>query len=51
MSILHKLSDLASRYRSYRRRNASGAQLAALPPEIRKDIGWPVVDERGVRNR
>lgn len=51
MSILHKLSDLASRYRSYRRRNASGAQLAALPPEIRKDIGWPVVDERRVRSR
>lgn len=51
MSILHTLGRLAAQYRARRRRNATGAQLAALPPEIRKDIGWPVADGDRIRGR
>lgn len=49
MSILHTLGRLASQYRIHRLRLSTYAEIAALPPEIRKDIGWPVVDRERPR--
>lgn len=41
MSILTTISRLASDYRARRRRLETYLEITALPPEIRKDIGWP----------
>ena len=49
MSILHTLGRLASQYRAHRLRLSTYAEIANLPPEIRKDIGWPVADGEGPR--
>lgn len=41
MSFLNRLGRLASAFRSRRLRARTRQQLARLPREIQKDIGWP----------
>ena len=51
MSILSTLTRLASDYRARRRRLGTYLEIAALPHELQKDIGWPdaVPDDEGPR--
>lgn len=51
MSILSTLTRLASDYRARRRRLGTYLEIAALPHELQKDIGWPdaMADEDGPR--
>ena len=53
MSILSTLTRLASDYRARRRRLGTYLEIAALPHELQKDIGWPdaVTDDEGPRHR
>lgn len=41
MSILTVISRLAHTYRDRRRLSRNERMIGALPPEVRKDIGWP----------
>jgi hypothetical protein len=41
MSILSSLGRLASDYSAARARYLTERAVRALPPELRKDIGWP----------
>jgi hypothetical protein len=41
MSILSRISRLASDYRARRRRLATYLEISSLPHDIQKDIGWP----------
>lgn len=41
MSFYASLSRLTTQWRSDRSRTRTQRILDALPPEIRKDIGWP----------
>ena len=40
MSMLSRLTNYAADYQARRRRMRTYLQIAELPPEIRKDIGW-----------
>lgn len=41
MSILSAFSRYIAGYRALRARRATERLISSLPPEIRKDIGWP----------
>jgi len=44
MSILSTLSRIAHEYHDARVRYLTEREVSALPPEIRKDIGWPTAE-------
>lgn len=53
MSILSSLSRYAADYRERRRRMRTYMEIANLPVEIQKDIGWGQLDaphERALRH-
>lgn len=41
MSILTAFSHYVAGYRALRARRNTERMISELPPEIRKDIGWP----------
>jgi len=45
MSLFGSIARFASDYRTRRRRMHTYLELLSLPPEIRKDIGWPTEEE------
>lgn len=49
MSILNSIARFANDYRARRRRMNGYLEILALPPEIQKDIGWPVEDDSANR--
>lgn len=49
MSILSTLGRLASEYSAARARYMTERAVRALPPELRKDIGWPDTYDRRTR--
>lgn len=43
MSILSSIGRIATEYSAARTRARTERLLASLPPELRKDIGWPEI--------
>lgn len=46
MSIFSRLSNYVAARQARRQRIRTYMQIAQLPQEIRKDIGWPLADDR-----
>lgn len=44
MSTFKGLSYFAREWRQQRSRRRTEAMLAALPPELQRDVGWPVME-------
>lgn len=51
MSIISSLGRLASEYSAARARYLTERAVRDLPPELRKDIGWPDAYSRNPRYR
>ncbi len=51
MSIISSLGRLASEYSAARARYLTERAIRNLPPELRKDIGWPDPDRHTYRHR
>lgn len=41
MSVIGTLQQIVGQYRARRERNRTIEIVNALPPDIRRDIGWP----------
>lgn len=50
-AALQHLSALAENVRTWHRRRLEARALEALPPELRKDLGWPGADGLARPNR
>ncbi|MGE0499377.1 MAG: hypothetical protein AB7I79_08975 [Rhizobiaceae bacterium] len=51
MSILATIGRIAADFTAARARFVTQRQIEALPPELRKDIGWPDSFDRSTGHR